>query len=884
MSGLRGWFGLCWSACLVAVACGDTQDPGKLAGLADGCTLNSECTSPLICAFQRCHTQCEETRDCPSGLRCVEGENGRNVCLLPDETGCLSTAACQGDQICGVDRQCRDVCTDSDECIGAQVCSTTGTCAEPDEVDGSGNLPNVSGSGGNGGGGASGRGGGAGEGGEISSGGTGASGGKGGSTGGTTSEGGEGGDPGTGGSGASSGSGGSGGNGGTAGSSAGNGGTAGSAGGGVGGMNIGGAVADDDGRGTTGSLVLEVTAAQTPAVPGGRVLYTITVGNTSTVDVDGVVVLFRVPEGLEFHYTQDADLDATSCGNGVCSPNEEASWTIGTIPAGSSQTITVNPLVLGTVGSGDDVAALVRLTATGVNTLDVTKSIPVDTLPAAEFTFTASTDPIAPGDLVELAFDIGQIGDMPRAGAELGVSLPGGLTPQSASDGGSLELDQVTWAIGDLSVGATLRRTVTVLVGDSVTPGDVLNPRAVFSYQGGLEPDHVAQVPLTVLEARQPLALTVSVSDVPAGPNRRSLYTATISNTSLREVEDVRLMMRVAPELTFHYTQDADPDSAACYDATCAAAEEAFWTLGSLPAGTTATVFINPNVVPAAAGDGTLVTNYFGLRAKDRNPINLAKTIPVKSAPAAQLALTTQAEPAVPGQSLTLELQVGQIGATPLAGSELTLSLPPELDIGAISDGGAAVGNTISWSLGTIPVAGLAARTVVVTVDDAVAAGRALQARAALTYDGGAELDASDELQLGVIAAPLPLNVTFETTIDPVVLGGRVLYTTTITNNSLRAVEGISLLLRVPPGVQFHYTTDADPDSVACYDATCAAAEEAVWAFASLAAGASQAVTVNALTATTVVGGSLITMSGRVKATDIGGQINLRKTIGTESP
>jgi uncharacterized repeat protein (TIGR01451 family) len=377
---------------------------------------------------------------------------------------------------------------------------------------------------------------------------------------------------------------------------------------------------------------------------------------------------------------------------------------------------------------------------------------------------------------------------------------------------------------------------------------------------------------------------SIGASGAPAVPTRALLYTATVSNKSQRAIDGVTLLMRVPPELTFHYQQDADPDPVACYDATCSGAEEAHFTLGSLPAGTTTTVVINPIVVAAAAGDGTLITPVFTLQATDRNPIHRLITHPAKSRPDAQLALVTDTEPVLAGQPFTLRLKVGQIGAAPLSSTALELRLPPELAAGAVSDGGSASGGVVTWNLGSIPVAGGAERTVVVTVDDDVIAGTTLQARAALAYAGGDELDATDAISVSVVAAPLLLGVTVDALVDPVILGQPVLYTTTITNNSARAVENVSLLMRLPFGVQFHYTADADPDSAPCYDALCAANEEAFWTIPSLAAGASQAVTVNATTALTLTGGSLITVRQRVTATDLGGRINLNTTIGTESP
>ena len=222
-----------------AFGCSSSDDEKvRLAKLAEGCALNSDCVAPLICAFELCHNQCLETRDCPPDQRCVHTDDPAvSVCQLPEEAACGSTADCKGKQICGPDGECRDVCTKDTDCVLGQVCSRQNACAEPDEVDPNGNLPGGGGAGGAGGTGGAGGAGGAG-GGTGGNGGAGGSGGSGGAGGGTGGAGG-----GTGGSGGSTGgAGGTGGSAGAAGSAGSSGGAGGSAGadGGAGDASMGG--------------------------------------------------------------------------------------------------------------------------------------------------------------------------------------------------------------------------------------------------------------------------------------------------------------------------------------------------------------------------------------------------------------------------------------------------------------------------------------------------------------------------------------------------------------------------------------------------------------------------------------------------------------------
>lgn len=182
-------FGVLGAGAFAVQGCSDdtAEERAKLAQLAQGCSLNSDCATPLICAFQRCHTQCQESRDCPTGQRCVKTEDPAiGVCQLPDEKDCgAGKPNCRGSQTCGPDAECRDGCTTDTDCFGGQKCAKQNVCAEPDELDADGNLKGLgdAGTGGSGGsGGSGGTGGSGGSGGTSGSGGAGGSGGTGGIT------------------------------------------------------------------------------------------------------------------------------------------------------------------------------------------------------------------------------------------------------------------------------------------------------------------------------------------------------------------------------------------------------------------------------------------------------------------------------------------------------------------------------------------------------------------------------------------------------------------------------------------------------------------------------------------------------------------------------
>lgn len=644
----------------------------------------------------------------------------------------------------------------------------------------------------------------------------------------------------------------------------------------------GGTTIVDDGYGETGPLTLLVAAAQSPALAGQPMLWTITVGNTSNAPVQGVEVLLRVPQGMSFSSSL-VNPSSSNCGNGTCTANEEAVWKLGELPAGALQTIQLAPSILAAVGDGDELAVQVRLSATKVDALSLTKRVPVAASVPVEVTLGASSDPVVPGDVVELAVDVGHVGAASLFEGELTLQLPGTLDVVEISDGGVEGADNsIGWDVTTLAVGDSLRRWVKArLRPDVENPGGrAMNPRATFTYEDAAVAS-VAQTPIGVLEQASPLVVRVAPAEDPVVPGASAFYEVMVSNTSERAVDGVTLLLHVPPELSYSRSVSAEPDSSSCSNGTCSSQELAFWELGTLDSHASQTVTINPTALASVTRDGTLVSTAFLVRAQGETTLRAFKTIAAHAEPAAQLALGTPAFPLAPGQSYTYHVDVGQIGPGSLQQTSLVLELPPGVEPTSISDAGTEEDGRVTWDLGAVAVGASARRSAEIAIAEDIAPGTLLSARAVLAYDGGQERDATSEHTLSVVGQSLPLSVTVTASPEPIVLGGTVSYQTTIKNEAERSIDGVQLLLRVPVGYSFSRTSGADPDSSSCSNGTCSGGEEAFWELGSIAAGGTKLVTVSPTAATTLVGGGLATFRQRVTAVGLGGTISVQTTLPT---
>ena len=372
-------------------------------------------------------------------------------------------------------------------------------------------------------------------------------------------------------------------------------------------------------------LLLDVTVGG-PVSADGRALYTMTVSNVSTRPVDDVSMVFTVPPELSFHYTTDAEPNASICGNGVCTDGEEASWALATLAAGESRTITVNASVLAGVLSGTLVNTSIRVTTTDENVIDnvtVNKVVAVNNDPMSQLAISASKDPVMPNDSLTLTFDVGNIDNAALDNLELRAMLPAGVTVVNISDGGSQDATtgDVIWEVTSLAVGNTLRRNVDVTVDDSVIAGQILATRAELRHDDGVDLDASAEYAVTVVTDTFPLLIDISATPDPVVADGHLLYDITVSNTSAVPVNEVTVLLRVPPELSFHYTTDAEPNASICGNGVCTDGEEASWALATLAAGESRTITVNASVL-AGVLSGTLVNTSIRVTATDENVID----------------------------------------------------------------------------------------------------------------------------------------------------------------------------------------------------------------------------------------------------------------------
>ena len=122
----------------------------------------------------------------------------------------------------------------------------------------------------------------------------------------------------------------------------------------------------------------------------------------------------------------------------------------------------------------------------------------------------------------------------------------------------------------------------------------------------------------------------------------------------------------------------------------------------------------------------------------------------------------------------------------------------------------------------------------------------------------------------------LPIMVTIHAA-SPVVSGTRARFDVRISNVSTAAINNVSVLHRLPAALSFNYRNDAFPDASGCFG--CVAESEASWGYRSMAAGESRFISVNALVASDLINGDIVSAPFIVSADGMKAPIQIEKSI-----
>ena len=325
-------------------------------------------------------------------------------------------------------------------------------------------------------------------------------------------------------------------------------------------------------------LNVGITDAPDPIAPGGLLTYTITYGNTlGTGTASGLVLTADLPAGTSFVSASPAPDAGTN--------NQ---WTIGSLPAGGSGTITLRAAVGPSVANGSVLVAQATLQDDALHSASASTTTSV--LASANLSFAAvvSPDPVPAGGSVTYTLSYGNQGTVPVDGVVLTQTYDPGLTFVSANPPPDFA-ETAVWTIGTLAPGAAGSIQITLHVNPALANGSVLVSQAALTSSGGdfaqaTEISKVGSVPLT-------LGLTSSPNPVLVGG--ALTYTLSYTNNTAQPISGLTVTFDPDPRTVFLQASPAPP-----------VAGTLNWTVG-IPAHGSGSISIQ---VLVGAGPGAIVT------------------------------------------------------------------------------------------------------------------------------------------------------------------------------------------------------------------------------------------------------------------------------------
>jgi uncharacterized repeat protein (TIGR01451 family) len=594
-------------------------------------------------------------------------------------------------------------------------------------------------------------------------------------------------------------------------------------------------------------IQLSKTDSIDPVVAGsgaGNLVYVITATNNGPDDATGVAITEAMtnPTGVS------VDSVTPSAGDYV-----GTSWNLGSLPSGSSATLTVVLTVGASTAAGANVIAntasvtAVNETDTDSNNDSVTESTSVARLVDLAITKTESVDPVlagsAAGNLVYVV-TVTNNGPSNATGVSISedLSLPAGVTRASVVPSAGSFVDTTTpdgtWTL-DLAATASATLTVTLSANASAAVGtDLISNTATVTGTSGGETltntgnDSVTVSTSVVREVDLVVTKTESVDPVAAGPGAGNLvYVVSVTNNGPSDATGVS----VSEDLTLPagVTRDSVVPSAGSFVDT--AAPDGTWTLDlAASASATLTVTLSASASTAVGTDvisGTAAVTGTGGGETLTNTGDDSVTVSTSVTREVDLVVTKteSVDPVVAGSgagNLVYVVTVTNIGPSDATGVSISedLTLPAGVArASVVPSTGSFVDTTTPDGAWTLDLAATASATLTVTLtaDATTVVGTdVISNTATVTGTGGGETlinTGDDSVTVSTsVAAEADLAITATDSPDPVFAGNQLVYTVRVDNAGPSQAVDVVVTDTLPAGVTLGTSTGCleDPAGV----------------------------------------------------------------------
>ncbi len=598
-------------------------------------------------------------------------------------------------------------------------------------------------------------------------------------------------------------------------------------------------------------LVVGVELNPNPVRPGETAIAQLTVSNRGGSALTGVVLLVRVPQGLDSFnvtYVSGSPTCVVAFNNGLCDSGEFISWTLGTIPAGTAVTLSAPVFVASATAAGRLVVLEALANDDSSNRAVLQTTVAVDSDGPLSLAVDDDRNPVATGDQLTYTLTYGnRAASSSITGTALTFRVPEGTTFVSATGGGTLSGGVVSWSLGSLPATQHGRQQVVVSVNNGLAAGTsiAVNGATISGLNSSLITESARATAVARVATPSPLVVSVEMNPDPVRPGERGLTQLTVSNRGALPLTGVVLQARV-PESYDSFNASYMTGGGSCIvsfnNGLCDSGERISWTLGTIPAGGGITVSV-PMFPASATPAGRLLQLEALVNDDGTNRAVNGTTVAVDGDTPLSLAVDDDKNPVAPNNLLTYTLAYGNRAASSsITGTTLTFPIPAGTTFVSSTGGGTLSGGVVSWALGSMAATQSGQQQVVVVVNGGTVAGSALAVNGATISGLNSSLvtEYARATAMTRVAASPPLVIGVALTPDPLRPGERGIAEITVSNTSASPLTGVALLARVPQSFDSFnatYLTNGGTCIVAFNNGLCDSVELISWTLGTIPAG-----------------------------------------------
>jgi uncharacterized repeat protein (TIGR01451 family) len=529
---------------------------------------------------------------------------------------------------------------------------------------------------------------------------------------------------------------------------------------------------------------------QASVLPGGTLVYTLSVTNAGPSDAVDVTVSDPTPTGLTF---------VTNTGD--CTTPFPC--TLATVPVGVTRTISA----AFDVPSGYTSPAPIVNTATVSSPAtdpapannSATVSTPLVRDADVEVTKSAPATVLA-GETIDITVSVLSHGPNGATGVEVRDVLPPGFEfVRATPTQGVYDPASGVWSVGALGVSASAQLVITATATE---PGSITN-LAVKTGQSEPDPNPANDSggSTTNVAAAADLAIDTSVDRGEALVGETVTFIVRATNRGPSEATGVTITGTLTPGLTI---LDATPSQGTF--------NGILWTVGALDASAEATLTLVARLDAAGAQvtDAKVATQT----EIDPNPLNNSDAALVNAAAAADLRVTKAVSNAAPGVGalIAYTVEVTNLGPSAAASATILDVLPANVSyVSSSASQGTYDAGTGVWTVGALPVTATETLAILVRVTAGGAATNTATRQASAPVDPNPANDSGSATATPALIADLAIAKALMTSPIP---GLPATYTIVVRNGGPSAVTGATVTDTFPPALLgASWTCTADPGS-----------------------------------------------------------------------